>query len=194
MSVMTIVPENDVETEKRLSCEFIEGCLNAFVEPYRERISSWVYELNSGHYEQGCGSLRNSDNEFCCLGVASDLYDSEAWISPRFQSLSYKYSSGSESTEIDLTDEVEVYYGINREHVFSKSDLPEYLGDKVYNIMKESKHRSIAPKDDPRFTLEWNLIELNDANVPFPVIAEVILAVPDCIFHEHTLKPLTLPV
>lgn len=33
----------------------------------------WVEALRSGKYEQGCGYLRTNDG-FCCLGVACDLY------------------------------------------------------------------------------------------------------------------------
>lgn len=44
----------------------------------------WLKALRGGEYEQGSGVLKNIDNEsgrctFCCLGVACDLLDSEAW-------------------------------------------------------------------------------------------------------------------
>lgn len=36
--------------------------------------------LESGEYKQGFGGdLRNSCDEYCCLGVACDLYDREGW-------------------------------------------------------------------------------------------------------------------
>lgn len=34
----------------------------------------WVKALRSGKYVQGEGCLRNSQRQFCCLGVACDLY------------------------------------------------------------------------------------------------------------------------
>lgn len=41
----------------------------------------WVAALRSGDYEQGRGSLHTTrvdgTNEFCCLGVACDLYQQE---------------------------------------------------------------------------------------------------------------------
>lgn len=35
---------------------------------------AWVKALRSGEYKQGKGVLRNKEDEFCCLGVACDLY------------------------------------------------------------------------------------------------------------------------
>ena len=40
--------------------------------------SKWVAALRSGKYQQGRGVLRNGD-KFCCLGVACDLIDPDAW-------------------------------------------------------------------------------------------------------------------
>ena len=34
----------------------------------------WVKALRSGEYKQGIGTLRTPSGEFCCLGVACDLY------------------------------------------------------------------------------------------------------------------------
>ena len=33
----------------------------------------WVAALRSGDYQQGKGTLRSADDEFCCLGVLCDL-------------------------------------------------------------------------------------------------------------------------
>lgn len=34
----------------------------------------WVKALRSGKYKQGKGMLKSKDGEYCCLGVACDLY------------------------------------------------------------------------------------------------------------------------
>jgi hypothetical protein len=34
----------------------------------------WVKALRSGDYTQGTGSLRDSENNFCCLGVLCNLH------------------------------------------------------------------------------------------------------------------------
>lgn len=38
----------------------------------------WIEALRSGKYKQGRGALRRGDT-FCCLGVACDLIDPDAW-------------------------------------------------------------------------------------------------------------------
>lgn len=47
----------------------------------------WIEALRSGTYHQICGRLRLG-NEFCCLGVACDVYgkqtSSSEWDGPRF--------------------------------------------------------------------------------------------------------------
>lgn len=40
----------------------------------------WLQALESGEYTQGRGELRSATNSYCCLGVACDLYDSNAWV------------------------------------------------------------------------------------------------------------------
>jgi hypothetical protein len=39
----------------------------------------WAEALLSGKYEQGTKCLRNSNNQFCCLGVALDVLKPEGW-------------------------------------------------------------------------------------------------------------------
>ncbi len=39
----------------------------------------WVEALRSGKYKQGKGQLRNSRNQFCCLGVLADQICPTAW-------------------------------------------------------------------------------------------------------------------
>lgn len=44
----------------------------------QERVRRWIVALRSGAYKQGKDMLRKGQ-EFCCLGVACDLYDPEGW-------------------------------------------------------------------------------------------------------------------
>lgn len=39
----------------------------------------WLGALRSGEYEQGRGLLRESEEAFCCLGVACDVLDPDGW-------------------------------------------------------------------------------------------------------------------
>jgi hypothetical protein len=40
-------------------------------------MKKWVSALRSGKYKQGAGQLRDSDDQFCCLGVLCDLHRRE---------------------------------------------------------------------------------------------------------------------
>jgi len=49
----------------------------------KELIKRWVEALRSGKYQQGRLSLRNTSNQFCCLGVLCDIAKDELgldWI------------------------------------------------------------------------------------------------------------------
>lgn len=55
-----------------------------------ERKAEWVAALRSGNYKQGKSCLRNNRDEFCCLGVASDLAvldNSAEWARPDYDQL-----------------------------------------------------------------------------------------------------------
>ena len=41
--------------------------------------NKWIPALRSGDYKQGQHALRYDDDTFCCLGVACDLIDPNAW-------------------------------------------------------------------------------------------------------------------
>lgn len=52
----------------------------------------WIDALRSGKYQQGEGSLRTKDDEYCCLGVLCDIFDSERWTKrPTESSYTYLY-------------------------------------------------------------------------------------------------------
>lgn len=61
----------------------------------KEFKEKWIAALRSGEYQQGIGELCNSDNKYCCLGVAAHLcgvtgHDlSSEWIS---HELAYKFN------------------------------------------------------------------------------------------------------
>lgn len=39
----------------------------------------WIRALRSGKYKQGAGKLRSEKDEFCCLGVLSDITHPDHW-------------------------------------------------------------------------------------------------------------------
>ena len=42
--------------------------------------AQWIEALLSGEYKQGKGALRNSKDEYCCLGVLCDLYSKNTGV------------------------------------------------------------------------------------------------------------------
>ncbi len=42
----------------------------------------WIRALLGGKYKQGEHTLRDGDNNTCCLGVLCDLIDPKGWSSP----------------------------------------------------------------------------------------------------------------
>lgn len=42
-----------------------------------DNAKKWVAALRSGNYKQGRGVLKSPHNEYCCLGVACELYRQE---------------------------------------------------------------------------------------------------------------------
>lgn len=59
-------------------------------EPYIERRAEWCRRLRSGKIKQAEGSLRKN-GAFCCLGVACNIFNPQAWLSPAKASLETGY-------------------------------------------------------------------------------------------------------
>lgn len=75
--------------------------------------AKWLVALRSGKYKQGRASLRNINDEFCCLGVLCDVLDNTKWMnkspdddvkrSSKFiKSYMYEGNSGSITNEIGI--------------------------------------------------------------------------------------------
>jgi hypothetical protein len=95
--------------------------------------AKWVAALRSGEYKQGTGSLRNSQNEYCCLGVLCEVAVEEGLIPP--------------ATLLGEGD----YYGYN-EHI---SFLPSSLS-KGFNL--HQTHDLIRLNDEEK----WSFANIAD--------------------------------
>jgi hypothetical protein len=104
-----------------------------------------VEALRSGDYNQGKHALRKN-GDFCCLGVACDIYNPSLWSNLGFQR--------------------EVAY----DGVFTKA-LPLYVRDH-YGWL--SCQGTLSFED--RFRNQLSLMGLNDAEFSFDQIADVIAA------------------
>lgn len=92
----------------------VEGGTSDLIE-YRlpvEQKDALIQALRSGAYLQGNSCLRNTHDEYCCLGVQANLLDPKGWntpaISPLYSWKAGEYRSllgGPESAEQYLPDE-----------------------------------------------------------------------------------------
>lgn len=139
--------------------------------------SAWLKALRSGDYPQGTGQLRNSDDEFCCLGVLCDVVE---WVTPI--EVVWEFSGTGEG-----------YYATvrNMEKPGSNSDrllLPASLANAVglnwapgpeieIGLLTDAELTEIQGHQ-PDNTIErtgWvSLAVLNDAGITFERIAQLI--------------------
>lgn len=67
-------------------------------------MEKWVAALRSGEYKQGKGQLRNSQNEFCCLGVLCNLHAQEHPEIAKTQLLTTKYMDHDGTPPCEVTE------------------------------------------------------------------------------------------
>lgn len=75
-----------------------------------DNLEKLCVSLESGQYAQGNGCLRNSKNEFCCLGVGLDVVDKDGWgnlVSTRY---THKLGSDHNHYEDFINHETDTYY------------------------------------------------------------------------------------
>ncbi|WP_420431472.1 hypothetical protein [Candidatus Poriferisocius sp.] len=63
-------------------------------------IERWVEALRSGDYQQGIRFLRNTNDNYCCLGVLCDLVDPKGWGPPREEWVGHTGSASTPSPEV----------------------------------------------------------------------------------------------
>lgn len=136
----------------------------------KENIRKWVDALNSGKYRQGKGCLRSANNEFCCLGVAVDLYAKEhnlRWEDPTLEVLDNPIGVTIEKEVYKFADEVSMggyNYSTLPKAVINWLGFNTGCGDTPDNpaIAQHSPDRKV------------HAAEFNDKGTPFPTIATYI--------------------
>ena len=113
----------------------------------------WVEALRSGKYEQGEKTLKTPDDKFCCLGVLCDISGLGKWVA---------------------VDGVLTY-------VSGRAKAAGYLGTRFAEIFGLPTTTGFYPRLPDGFrekhrleSFDYNLAGLNDAGVPFNVIADLI--------------------
>ena len=126
-----------------------------------DNAKKWVAVLRSGEFKQGKNYLNRGD-EFCCLGVACELYQREM----------------NDLHIIDDEDQDCTYYDGNSESL--PNPVREWLGLKSTNgqFNVEEMNRTLFITGLEGYTLA----ALNDEGCPFEKIADVIELEPEGLF------------
>ncbi len=73
--------------------------------------SKWLEALRSEKYKQGKSVLRDTNNNFCCLGVLCDLVDPSGWGQRHGDAIPYKNDHFSLPREIAVKVGIRDGYG-----------------------------------------------------------------------------------
>jgi hypothetical protein len=109
--------------------------------------AKWVAALRSGEYKQGLGYLCDTDYNYCCLGVLTDIYCKEV-LGAKLEPHDMAHPEGEW-----LNDEVRDWGGLN-------------AGDPFVDFVLDAA--------DERFDLDNRLSFINDHGISFSVIADII--------------------
>ena len=110
----------------------------------KERLSVLIADLRANPELQGKDTLRPTEDTFCCLGRACNIYNPDLW---QFREVSY----GFLDREDTLPSEVREWYGFPRECGLEGED---FLNTKSVE--------------------DYSLTFLNDEGFTFPMIADII--------------------
>lgn len=134
-------------------------------------VESWIEALESGKHQQAKGHLRRGD-AFCCLGVACQVSGAGEWVVDDGDADDYGYRTEAGTRNYNFLPSVlQLDLGVTTTNgLFEFGSLPGELRDEINAICGEYNIGS--------------LVDLNDAGVPFPLIAKVIRARPKGLFRE----------
>jgi hypothetical protein len=117
-----------------------------------------VAALRSGKYKQAKGTLREKDGDegYCCLGVTCDIFPAGRWTDEWAYEFAGTWSTGVLPTAIGDVLDMDTCGRLTREAVdYAFEQCPDELSDKDRQSVTQLTH-------------------LNDAGVPFSVIADII--------------------
>lgn len=117
---------------------------------------AWVAALRSGKYKRGEGSLRPSEDTYCCLGVACDLY-SKAMLKENKRS-TWRWNDVH-------------FFGPKRQESILPRQVTEWLG--------LNSCSGFTANDE-------ELADLNDAGKSFKWIAKFIESEPEGLFRKKS--------
>ena len=109
----------------------------------------WIAMLRSGKYRQGYSALRNSNDEFCCLGVLCELAVEEGIIGPptsrKLENTYYSFGNKEQGNFGTLPPEVVEWAGIDCVGTIAQkqtslawlNDGLEYTFERIADVIEE---------------------------------------------------------
>lgn len=174
--------------------------------------SAWVRALESGKYEQTSGNLK-TDEGFCCLGVACNLVDPNAWVLSKINEDGTPIIDWDEAYSFEIPDYYGTYVGLPPAPVWDEklklrtndgglqiefenlSDEVREEHESTIDTLKNMAHDSevsCCVLDKLAFELVMKetggaatLVNMNDEGFSFKKIARVIRMFPKMVFYEE---------
>lgn len=98
-------------------------------EQQKKNREKWVAALRSGEYKQTHGVLKNSDNRYCCLGVACEIFSKENEGGFEYIHGEFYFKSGDEERVGSPPTNVVKYFGLISEFgIWGEGDGESLVG------------------------------------------------------------------
>jgi hypothetical protein len=114
----------------------------------------WIAALRSGKYKQGSCALRSADDEYCCLGVACDVYQQEVGgLDVALNGTTYSYNNMSGY----LPQAVQDWLGLLRydglplgdyDSLSTLNDVEELSFSEIADLLEKDEYGYFAKKVD----------------------------------------------
>lgn len=156
-------------------------------EQYAVRREIWYSALLIGEYQQGHGLLRDSENQFCCLGVACDIWSGEKnWERKPDASAAYEFVAFDgdkwHRQDTELPSPVREWLGM--------ADHIGIFDTGIYDLETHVRLNSdeIFRRHDitDALTTEYTLAGLNDGGCSFETIVKICRLNPPGLWEEGT--------
>lgn len=115
-------------------------------------IEKLIEALRSGDYKQGRLSLRDTDDKFCCLGVACDVFRKETGVGEWEKDFrggdTYRFNASGSISGVGLPRRVQEYFGFKNlegwiEHksisLMYMNDWERLTFEEIANILEEEE-------------------------------------------------------
>ena len=157
-----------------------------------EDVKTWVNALRGTKYMPGTQFLRPTKNEFCCLGVACDLFAPDDWLISKSKiyttSEDFRVLPPHIQDKLDLRTSNGEFYCTTAWWVTFQKDYLMILGYSTLQDLAKIFNERRAKQNRTKKNIEetpTSLAALNDRGCTFYTIAAVIESEPPGLFNTE---------